>query len=67
MTDKGVNVHDICRFLKMTEKGSTPVLKINEEDKVITDSAEILEYLDDKIAEPHLGSPSDIPERCALM
>ena len=53
----------------MTEKGSTPVLKVNEEDKVITDSAEILGYLDDKIAEPHLGSPSEIPERwdtCAM-
>ena len=47
----------------MTEKGSTPVLKVNEEDKVITDSAEILGYLDEKIAEPHLGSPSKIPER----
>ena len=47
----------------MTEKGSTPVLKINEEDKILTDSADIIGYLDEKIAEPHLGSPSEVPER----
>ena len=69
-------------FLKLTEKGSTPVLQVNEEDRCwhspscavisttlsrawcrcITDSAEILSYLDEKIPRPHLGSPSDLPE-----
>ena len=53
------------RFLQLTEAGTTPVLKANEDDKVLTDSGEILGFLDDKISSPHLGDPSDMPERCA--
>ena len=53
------------RFLQLTEAGTTPVLKANEDDKVFTDSAEIMKYLDEKIASPHLGDAADMPERQA--
>lgn len=46
-------------FLKLTKVGSTPVLVDTQTETVITDSAEISEYLNKTVPDPSVKPPSD--------
>ena len=56
-----------CRLLKINPKGSVPAVKDLEEDKWFTDSADIVNHVEDKFPEPQLGKADSAPDVYALV
>lgn len=49
----------VCRLLKLNPAGTVPVLQDLETGKVITDSGDITDYIEDLYPEPAVGHTSD--------
>lgn len=51
-----------CRLFKVNEKGSVPIVKDLEADKWYIDSADFVNFLEDKYPEPKLGKADSAPD-----
>lgn len=51
-----------CRLFEVNEKGSVPVVKDLQAEKWYTDSAEFVDFLEEKYPKPKLGKTDTVPD-----